>query len=853
MRTKMSMPSLTDHLRTHRSVGNCPSGKILLIPGSYPNGVAGKNSPYPFLAICENEPTSRLVEAEIVSDAGFRIKRVFLLIQKDEYAAGSDDLWPVVNEDIDKAWQRAYKIFCGRESGEAAPVIFRDQVGDDGRLAPYRPLFYCRRTQRFFHPPCPECGNPLELCMDDSLLVKNNLPAYSSSLSRYLYCEKCYLKKCAENPEASVFYVKNRKGGEPSGLADFHDLVLGFGGLLKKGAGLPCQECEHAGECFENGSSAEERIVAFSFFPFHMMAFEAPSVHAGDFISLLSGASLEEVARKLELRGEIGRKICLESLSFGKRMFLFENDRRLFHEILYLKLSFLGEFAKTLFEHVRLLRYPDLKISLDGIWVKLDQKNSMLPAFWNFGIVPIHIGGNAPESTFTPKLPPFFGLYGLSVLWFHTLLVNKRIVAARVLGKISEEAGRWVADGSDACERSLMDGSEEMFRPENVFYDPDKMSKFMPSESAKGKLPADLQKIWDDTLALGWSLLKSSMTGDRNWSEEEFFDRLDSIRNEVRSRLFSEVRSPEASVVRTFDDRDISGVLSRIAEKWRGKSEVAVAEEEEEGALRLEPDDGDGEFELEEIDEDEAETVVLSRDKLPLEESGASRSDEKILDPEFGEVSEDMPETVALPSNFTRGSKQVPGGYGLVGDSLAFDDSDDLDIGMEMDTDMEEDDESEADTVILSGISLGGKIEPDPKEADASAEASDVDDFDSDWGEEDDEDLAGTMLLSGEAKESPGRMPDRIPGAFSEEPDDFGIRGSEPESAEDDDFLSETVFLSTGKFKADDDNRWFKPTDMEKKNREGERNEKRPGPSDEDEDDDLMKTIIIDPKGFKDK
>ncbi len=853
MRTNVTKPSMMEHLRTARNTEKHKSGKILLIPGSYPDGVAGKDSSYPFLTICEKEPTTKLVEAEIVSDGGALVKRIFLLMQKDEYAKVGDDLWPVVNDDVDRSWQRAFKTYCVPESGEAAPIIFREQVDENNMLQPYRPLFYCRRTQQFFHPPCPECGKPLELCLDDSLLVKNGLQAYSSSLSRFLYCETC-----VENPDTSAFFAKRRKNGEPSGLKDLKDLVSSYGGLLTKGAGaeLPCQDCDKVDECFRNGSSAQACIVAFSFFPFHMMAFEAPSVHAGDFISLLSGASTEEVARRLEFSGALGRKRRVENLPFGKRMFLFEKDQRLFAEILYLKLSFLGEFAKILFKNIHVFKYPDLRISLEGIWVRLDQKNSMLPAFWNFSIVPIDIGGNVPESAFTPKLPPFFSLYGLSVLWFHTLLVNKRIWAAGILEKISEETRRLVANESDTFERHFRDRNEEKFRPENIFYDPQAMVKFVPSsESGEGKMPADWQRIWEETLALGWSLLDSSMAGDRNWSEEEFFNRLDNLRDEVRSRLFSGGLSPVPAEIATSSDRDIARVLSRIAEKWRGKMEATVLGKDEEDVFQLESDEDGGEFELEEMDEDEAETVIIARDKLPFEELRDSRLREETIDSGSGEELEEMPETVFTSLRRSGDSRQDMAGGGRMGDAMAFDagDSDDFDIGMKMDS-MEEEDDSEADTVILPGPLADGEIGMDlnggSNEEDAGAGAGD--DFNIDWEKDDDDDFAETVLLSGDGAESGGTGRYQTPAGFSGEPEDFGAYASKKECEDDDDFMSETVFLSTGKFKIDD-SRDFGPTEEDNKKMADEVKENRPGPPSDEDDDDLLETIILDPNGSKDK
>ncbi len=859
MHRKTSMPSLIANLETGSGADKDGGDKIRLVLGSYPDGVAGESSSYPFLTISDSDPITGLLEAGVFTDAGSAIKRVFLLVQKDEYFVRRDDLWPVINDDIDRCWQRAFQANFAKGAPGMSPFVFAEQIGEDGSLLQYRPLLLCRRVQRFFHPPCPECGGPLVLCTDDELLEKNGLEPYSESLSRYLFC-----RQCATGSQQPAFYVKSLRNQDPSSLRDFEDLVAGFRGLLEKGAAssLPCQGCKHLQECFQNDGLVKERIVVFSFYPFYMMAVEAPSLHSQDFVALLSGASKEEVLEQLKKTGEYGRSRLLESLGPGRTRFLFEKDSRLFSEILYLKLSFLGEFAKAFFRNLNVYKYPDSSLSMDGIWVTLQQENSMLPGFWNFSVRPIEIGGAAPQLTFIPRLPPFFSLYGLAVIWFCTLLANKKQGVVAIRRKISEEMERIAAKESDTFERLLKDKSESEFAPENLFWVPDEMATYMPAaDSGDGGLPKELKGIWEKTLALGWSLLKASIVGDANWSQDDFHTSLENLREEIKPLLFAAGPSEERkSDVELQRDLDISRMLGKIAGKWRERMEAGGPKVAEEDESRTEAFDQSMELELAEDDEDEAETVILSPGQLPVDEYAFSPDDDDSAD--------EAPETVIMSS------EELSDLQGRAEEPYSYDQSSDIDIGMEI----EEDDESESKTVILS---------PDSEESnrisDISGDRDAVQDKDEgfvfedpDYGydedeDEDGEDLVQTVMLSPDEK--PGPEADREEGAFEiREPENEPRQDSDQDDDDDDDFLSETVFLSTGKFTVDSIQSM--PETPEAETDGGGRSKaQRPGKTDgglgkgrdafdgtdepgrkkddDDDDDPLMATIVIEPEDKK--
>jgi hypothetical protein len=114
---------------------------------------------FPFLVLSDADPFSLLIEARFVMDAGSELKRVFLLVQRDTYTVGSAESRPVNNRDIEQAWQKSYD-FSLRSKIAPPPVLLSGQITEGGSAVPCQPLFYCKKTATYFHPPCPNCGRP---------------------------------------------------------------------------------------------------------------------------------------------------------------------------------------------------------------------------------------------------------------------------------------------------------------------------------------------------------------------------------------------------------------------------------------------------------------------------------------------------------------------------------------------------------------------------------------------------------------------------------------------------------------------------------------------------------------------
>lgn len=594
---------------------------------------------FPFLVINESDPLSSLIDAQFVTDAGSEIKRVFVMLQKNEYLLPMDELRPVNNKDIDQRWQRAFSFYSGKNQ-DSSVVILADQISKDGGLSPLRPLFFCKPKQIFFHPPCPRCGFSLQQCYDDDLLAGLGLQPYSISLKRYLFCPSCLAS--AGN---SDFYVFALDSSDPPLLKDRWDLIREFG-LLAEGKNslsqFPCPECRKRHECWGPEGLAVSRIAPFSFYPFFILIFEAMSVNALDFLSLVSGASFEDLESYLGEKQQLGRISCLKALrrnGLVKAPFFFDRDERYFLEVLYLKLSFLGELVRKILPKLDVHSYPDMGLSIDRVWVKFGEQGGLLPFFWNFKVKIIDIGGGEEKTPVFPKLPPSYGIYFLGLVWFYTLLVNKKQGVSEIYVALGEAIEKMASKDDAAPEGLLNNGTNNAFSPENIFWNPEGQKEKSVSKNWR--------HLWEGATGLGWSLLEGSLGQAFQWSKDEFWQKLEGLMEEIKGNLFQQ--SPAVGQAEPVpNNKAIHEVLIKIMNKWRAEFDSekedlektvvfsTSAADEPEKTVVLSPQEAEEEVIL--------ETVILSPEDLGKED---------LLPGQV--VEDDIPETVIIaPSEKTK-------------------------------------------------------------------------------------------------------------------------------------------------------------------------------------------------------
>ncbi len=543
-----------------------------------------EKTPFPFLVINDSDHLARLIEGQFVTDAGSELKKVFILVQRDQYLLTKDELWPINNQDVDNSWQKAFSFYAG-EKQDCSLMILSNQITENGKLMLLSSLFFCKTRQLFFHPPCPKCGLPLQQCEDDDLLISSGLQSYSRSLKRYLFCPPCGLSSKVD------FYVYELDHFDPPTLNDRWTLMKEFGLLRenrKEVSQLPCDGCPNHQECYGSDHLVLSRIVPFSFYSFYILIFEAMSLNASDFLSLISGATFEELETKLETRRELGRISRLKAIkqnSLDKSPFFYDRNERYFLEVLYLKLSFLGEVLQSLHSGTDFFKHPDFRLSIDRIWVSFaDQEGGLLPFFWSFRIKLIDIVNPSFEMQSFTKLPTSYSISFLGLLWFYTLLVNKKQDISNVYLSFGQALDNFSSDSDFLFEKYFKENLNPTFLPVNIFWNPE------------GKtVNKNWHLLWEKSLRLGWSLLRASFKYEPEWSKEDFWQELQNVREDVKSTLFQKEPMDFQQTYRSekihplLEDKPIHDILVRIRNKWRMRVEAEKDELKE--TVILSPED----------------------------------------------------------------------------------------------------------------------------------------------------------------------------------------------------------------------------------------------------------------------
>jgi hypothetical protein len=513
---------------------------------------------FPFRILNESSPLTRLLQAEILTDADSLVQPVFLLVQKDAYRYQPNELWPLTNLDIEACWQQAHSFFSVAEPGKTpAGAIGHDVIrleesitASGGRNA-FQSLFYCTQRRVFFHPPCPGCGQSLFLCKDDPLLLSQGLSAYTSSLRRYLYCPSCPPAK-----EGNGFYVPSLDAADPVGVQDSSGLITAWRYLLAGGlapAGFPCLNCPERDKCHGPENLAATRIIPFGFYPFHMLVVKAMTIRAADFLPLVSGAGMEDVESRLLEKNDPARISTLKQfreMIGEKDLFLFDGMEKYFLEVLYLKLSFLNEITQMLQTGPAPL---DINAALDCLWVKIPGQASFLPGLWNFKAGYMDIGLTRQAALGRPGAHPSQISNFLGLVWFHALLTNASQPATAVIAALTE-----ILEKNQETEADM--NNTPLFAPENIFWS--------PAAHRMNEFPLAWKGLWEKTLGLAWALLTADRPG-AVWSSDKFRLDLSAIRKEIKEQLFVEGGAPAAiAATGLTDDRAIHKILTGILGKW---------------------------------------------------------------------------------------------------------------------------------------------------------------------------------------------------------------------------------------------------------------------------------------------
>jgi len=446
---------------------------------------------------------------------------------------------------------------------------------------------------------------------------------------RYLYCGVC----CT--PGDSPFYAYETDHASPATLQDRRALIRGFASLdaTRADASFPCADCPERQACFGPSFAAGSRIVPFSFYPFHLLVFDAFDLNSRDFLSLVAGASTGEVKERLHPLRDRARIDCISVLHgdapSGETLFPVTDERH-FLEVLYLKLSFLDDALRSIPED-----HPERCLSLDAIWVKLPERSDRLPAWWNFGTGTLDIIWPRPDC-FPNSAASFKPLLHAGLVWFSALLVNRRQGDRDVFRALEIEVTGGAGSLSAPWERP---NTGAVFLPENIFWDPEAV-----------RVSSLWHPLWGRALEVGFELVRAALSGERLRPGETFFDELTRLRSEVRAALFGAAPCPAEEVDMATpvpDDRIVHDALLRIAGKLRDRAEVVKPpvppREKDEStetvilSARPEKRDFPGIMDTDEF----METIILSpngaRERIPSP-------------PQVRACEEEVPETLIIPA-----------------------------------------------------------------------------------------------------------------------------------------------------------------------------------------------------------
>ncbi len=497
---------------------------------------------YPFAVVDDSAPFSRVIRGSFLTDAASPLKDVFLVQQRDHYRLENTTFVNVTNIDIETSWHSINQRILSAAPGDRLIELTPGLSGDEQKRM-FAPLLFCRERQLYMPVPCPSCARELELCHDDSLLQQKGLHPYATTARKYLYCPSC------SNSEQSEFYVRERGESDPLFLQDCMDLVNRLARLPDNGgtsSSFPCATCAERDTCFGPTNSVRSRLSPFSFYPFHLLVVEAPTLNALDFTSLLSGASSSELSEQLDRRAFPGRFFSLRAVEDAGTVkwtnFTQEDDRG-FPELLFLKLSLLEEIVG------RVAADADSKLRGDRVWVHLSKICRNLPVGWNFRMLFMDDITPMPSAHVLERNPSM-ALARAGLLFFQILLGSRKVAA----GNIVEAVSQYISDKNGEVEETGKSLLRNMCVPANIFRNPDGYVLNRMYEDA-----------WNKACAAGYALLDAAR-GRSTVSCTEIHHSLRELMEVSRSNLFStvQVQVESKAAVTDRDDEQIKLTIRQV-------------------------------------------------------------------------------------------------------------------------------------------------------------------------------------------------------------------------------------------------------------------------------------------------
>lgn len=339
----------------------------------------------PFVVLASGRFSQILLAEGTFGSIGLK-RRFALKLQRGDYAAEANS--QLTNLDVEAMWRHEAADLARVDSPHVVPSL---PIAPG--VLPSRPVAFCRRTEAWFHPPCPRTGAPLTVCRDDELLSRSGLPTFSQSLVRYLTAPtangkppRVFYRLPGTAPERPASDVVVRIGAQL--WRDYQEALAA--GALPPGS-LPCQTCEHRGACFPAATGktdagdaaipAEEQLCSVSYYDFLMLPLELLDLQFDTLCDWLGGKQLPaSTTRAAPAAPE----------------WLFASDpQRWWAEVLHLKLSAFAEVCTGLRDLHAQAGRPHLGVSPANTMAELLPHGDAMPARWHSRVRLIDLGSAA--------------------------------------------------------------------------------------------------------------------------------------------------------------------------------------------------------------------------------------------------------------------------------------------------------------------------------------------------------------------------------------------------------------------------------------------------------------------------
>lgn len=351
----------------------------------------------PFVALSDSPRFSRVLLARIAMGADTTLQLVGLKVQRSSYRPYGAGTTQITNPQVDEIWARERENLVRAASPEVVRIL---DLGPE--LARSKPVTFCKKVRRYFHPLCFRCTGLLEDCRDDGLLREFGLPTYSESASRYLYCPPC------STAQSAIFYTYSTTADErPKGNVE----IRRRNALYRDGAAIvrgdqadtqrarlerifPCAGCVHKDGCYPPDASgplpAEQNLVPLSYYEFASLPMELLQLHYDEFVDLVGGADWAEVKRNAEgmAAGRGAALAPLDAAFSSPFQWVYRHDSGgLFSiEVLRLKLIALTQLCRGVRTLHATTHYPHLDLNPTSAMVVLPAPSADLPSRWNFQV-----------------------------------------------------------------------------------------------------------------------------------------------------------------------------------------------------------------------------------------------------------------------------------------------------------------------------------------------------------------------------------------------------------------------------------------------------------------------------------